>query len=1053
MTESMSGPVQVLLTGATGFVGGYLLYEILEQYPEAQVICLVRKDKNSINSNLKSLNLWKDSYRNRITDLKGDLKLPMLGLSNDEFDVLAKKINLIFHCGANVNFTLPYAALKQENVDCTRDLLRLATGQRPIPFHYISTYSTALNQSLTESVTIEEKAPPEKYQGLFIGYSQSKWVAEKIAQLAIEKGYPVFIHRLGMIFGSSVDGVYNQKDFVNRLILASLSMGIYPELNTLVDVSPVDFATRSVVKISQNPSLDNHVFHIMNDKLIPWDNLFKLLDQRLKKVNARQWMQVYVNSGLTLLDGFAMLMKHPQFDIEHFGIGINTSYDVKNRKKALGDDIFPPKLDAQLAENLMKGFRKDVLKPLYQSPSDKTLAIIKSVHQNKEPVFLQSFISDKAVQAAYLLNEWINLKTKRPKTFNTFFSNTYFESFDGAVKIARHFQRVSKRSATGTILVHGLSNLESYVHPKVEDGQLDLRPGIAFSTDIDKTLSMLRQTDVDALVLAADSDVLIWETLTSQCREKNIVVIGDCSTLCIHQLSGEKLGEADAWIFGENISENQLPSGALSVDSRLFKVWNTANTCLLHTTTFGGNRMSMSVVVETLLSSIKNSNYPKMKELGTTLKSIETNRKVKGTYYKKYINKGLGTLLQLVGMDKKVIKASGSLLSIHNDNKPARQTIDALGSYGSCLRGHHAEGVNSVLSEFDPAKNYWAELSALLHQLCGLPVGFPAVSGATAIDIALTIGLLATFPKKHVIALKGGFSGKTLLALTGTQKDKYRRPFGALYAHVTYIDPFSESGIQSLEKTLSVQDVGIILLETIQGEGGVKTIPLPFLEKVYELKIQYGYLILIDEIQTGLFRTGRSFSFKDKVPTPDIVTIGKGLSDMMMPMAAAMVSESVYKQASARNKSIVDQYLVQYKNQLGSALSINGIQYARVHHLDQRAGKMGELLKKELTQIANSTSLIKEVRGDGLMLGIELNSHVFPFNMPFIKQHFSALFAAKCLSGSPSALLAYTLNNPETVRLAPPLTVSETEINSIVESIRTTVQSGPLGILMSLLKT
>ena len=194
-------PKHIFLTGATGFIGAFLLHELLQQTPEASIYCLVRSSdaesgKHRIRTNLERYLLWNEKFNSRIIAVVGDLAQPRLGLSEQQFTDLASAIDVIYHNGALVNLIYPYAALREANVLGTQEVLRLASLIKVKPVHFISTLDVFQSSVYSEMNAILEPDELTHCEGLSDGYDQTKWVAEKLVMTARDRGLPICIYRL-----------------------------------------------------------------------------------------------------------------------------------------------------------------------------------------------------------------------------------------------------------------------------------------------------------------------------------------------------------------------------------------------------------------------------------------------------------------------------------------------------------------------------------------------------------------------------------------------------------------------------------------------------------------------------------------------------------------------------------------------------------------------------------------------------------------------------------------------------------------------------------------
>jgi len=266
----------VFLTGASGFLGVFLLKELLQQ-SRKNVYCLVRSPTpaqafEKIERSLDAYGLWNSDYASRIYPVCGDLAKPRLGMQTSQWQQLAGEIDAIYHNGALVNFVYPYATLKAANVSGTQELLRLACTEKVKPVHYISTVSVFEDDSNFDLVMEDDF--PEDGTGLVGGYAQSKWVAEKMVRIAGSRGLPVSIYRPSIITGDSRSGVWNTGDFLSNVIGACLLLGKAPMQESLFNVVPVDYVSRALVFLSGQPQAIGKTYHLTNPSLLSSNQLF-----------------------------------------------------------------------------------------------------------------------------------------------------------------------------------------------------------------------------------------------------------------------------------------------------------------------------------------------------------------------------------------------------------------------------------------------------------------------------------------------------------------------------------------------------------------------------------------------------------------------------------------------------------------------------------------------------------------------------------------------------------------------------------------------------------
>lgn len=272
------GPARtVLLTGATGFVGAFLCAELMAT-TQAVVVCLVRAVDE--RDGLDRLRARLDNYglavpcSGRLKVVTGDLAKPRLGLSEENFERLAEQVDVIYHCGAWVNFVRPYRALKATNVLGTQEILRLATRTRLKPVHYISTLAVLAAAMLGDRPVIREDEPLPPPVGHDTAYSQSKWVAEGLIEIAREHGVPVSVYRAGGVLPDSRTGATNTDDYVTKVIQGCVQLGLAPLREYELSVGTVDHLARLVIALSTRREALGRTFHTIDPRPLAWNEIF-----------------------------------------------------------------------------------------------------------------------------------------------------------------------------------------------------------------------------------------------------------------------------------------------------------------------------------------------------------------------------------------------------------------------------------------------------------------------------------------------------------------------------------------------------------------------------------------------------------------------------------------------------------------------------------------------------------------------------------------------------------------------------------------------------------
>ncbi|MGZ5049882.1 MAG: thioester reductase domain-containing protein [Methylobacter sp.] len=261
-------PRRILFTGATGYLGAYLLAELVER-TDCEIVCLVRAaDADAafqrLRDNADYYGLSTVLSSDRIRPLVGDIAQPLMGLDETLYRQLAQEIDAVLGAGAHVDFTLPYSDLRASNVGGTVEMLRFASAGRRKPLHFVSTLGLLMSTARDGNEPAAETWPPD-YPGesLVNGYEQSKWVAEHVLKLAADRGMPIAVYRPGLLTGDSMTGRFvNTDQFIARFLKSSIQLGCMPALENGVEMLPVDFAAQVIVAGLQTPASLSKAFHI-----------------------------------------------------------------------------------------------------------------------------------------------------------------------------------------------------------------------------------------------------------------------------------------------------------------------------------------------------------------------------------------------------------------------------------------------------------------------------------------------------------------------------------------------------------------------------------------------------------------------------------------------------------------------------------------------------------------------------------------------------------------------------------------------------------------------
>lgn len=344
-----------------------------------------------------------------------------------------------------------------------------------------------------------------------------------------------------------------------------------------------------------------------------------------------------------------------------------------------------------------------------------------------------------------------------------------------------------------------------------------------------------------------------------------------------------------------------------------------------------------------------------------------------------------------------------------------REYIDCVGGHGVVNVGHcNPYVVEAIKKQAEtlitcPASFPNDQRAALMADLVRIAPGkmrsvFMCNSGTEAVEGALKFARLATGRSGFVVA-KNAFHGRTMGALSATWNIKYRKPFMPLVPGFVHV---ASNDLEALQGTVN-DETAAVILEVVQGEGGVRPHDAEYLAAAQALCRERGALLIVDEVQTGFGRTGKMFASEHFGLEPDLMCVAKALAGGV-PMGAVVIGERVGELASQTHGSTFG------GNPLACAAARATIRYIEDYNLVERAAELGGYFMDQLRAI--DASVVREVRGLGLMIGVELKQRSGSYLQALMDQGVLALPAG-----------------PIVMRFLPPLVISKEEIDQVLEIV------------------
>lgn len=436
-----------------------------------------------------------------------------------------------------------------------------------------------------------------------------------------------------------------------------------------------------------------------------------------------------------------------------------------------------------------------------------------------------------------------------------------------------------------------------------------------------------------------------------------------------------------------------------------------------------------------------------------------------------HLNPGQLHFMKLLGFHKiKIERAEGMYYYDQN----GRKILDFFGGFGSLAFGHNHPRILQARRQFQEEQRHEIAIAfmsqyatALAYDIAACSPGdldmvFLGSSGSEAMEAAIKVAERAAGANKpKIVYAENSFHGKTKGVLSVTDGALYRGEFELVDNTIKV--PFGDiEAVENLFK--SDPKIGVIVLETIQGGGGIIQAAPEYWQKLRSLCDQYGVIWVADEVQCGLGRTGKFYAFEHYGVIPDVTALAKSLGGGKTAMAAMIARRNIYMKAYGTPKTAMIHAMATFGG-IGEACvtSIEALNILYDEHLMDNASESGDYLLEKLQELQQRyPALLKEVRGKGMMVGLEF--HDFSQTMPMVLRPLLSMLDDKLKGSLPGfigahllrdhgVLVAFTEYNRNVIRLEPPLICKRHHVDEFIAALDEVLGRGIVKIVKDFIKT
>jgi 4-aminobutyrate aminotransferase-like enzyme len=592
--------------------------------------------------------------------------------------------------------------------------------------------------------------------------------------------------------------------------------------------------------------------------------------------------------------------------------------------------------------------------------------------------------SSASASLAYVVSRQLCQRNELDGRFHTFYANSGVEALYVAVRFARYRAFMRQGAQDARILIYDPQReFVDFFDPRRSGPDRALCPHVHFAHDPGVFRAEVMHGEWVGVGIAeagfADISIEMQAMLVMRRAEDEVTVI------VIKNRSAPRDGDvfavsafSDIVVFGENLADFQVPYGSLSIRSAIYQIWNTDENAGVHSSTWSGNALALEFALSEILEHVREIDD----EDRAIMESASSDYGTRIAIFSQYSHEPLGRgMLGMYDHDLDIVTARGNVFRIGD----GREILDVGGSSGCSLRGHNSPDViDNVLERHDRTSDYMDEVEDILRANTKFSHAIPGISGASAVDNAITMALWARPDKDILVGFRGGFSGKSLISInfsmsSGLTVDLNEDAFAPYYKSMRYIDPFAENAADALRAIAATGRVALVWFEIVQGYH-VKAMPQALLDCVAALKNEHGFLVGVDEVLTGMWRASKSIlASSERTDAVDIVAMSKGTADLIYPVSWALVTDEVYAAAHANFPEGVQRRKQYYKTNIGAHIATNALKAGLAFQAEARWNEDPFDLAAELREIIEGTDLFESVQVQETLIRFTVNKRVFPF--------------------------------------------------------------------------